>query len=261
MHPNRRMNNELIEPESKSDSPARAETPIFSLDFWSKSFGMVVGLSAPAVVIGYYYLKGYYRALGASWYVPNLSNASIVGAGVNVLLVLLFGFVLAMSPWPRTQKGRRRLHVGASLLAIAALALVYLPQWVTLSSSHGVGISLLGSGLLLLSGGMSLRLLMESVAVPDFKWSFEHTGEVVWLTALTFGMCLSNLPVAEAAHDLDASSSVLPRLTMPNVPGIDLRLVHVEGDSALIVQLGKKGERAIFKMIKLDSTVAIQAAS
>ncbi len=230
-------------------------------DWLSKVGAVAAALTAIAYLAGWLTLRSYYSALGAAWYVSNISPTKVMQEGAGTLTVLAAAIYLGLQ---FLMSGRSAIGVDrfAKWCAIAALVL-------SIGGAIGHGFAAIGSqgqyvatilagGTLLVSVGVTIALLLWQMRSPSFTWTRHHLGLVYWVYWMAFSALPFYVGQVKAEADSDLKSSRLATVTRSGSTGPQWRLVDVSGDTALLAKLAPKASDIGFQLVKIDQTLEIR---
>jgi hypothetical protein len=247
--------------ESAADAkgPEATASEEWSFDALAKVGAIGAGLSALALLIGYALEQAYFSALGLNWYLPSLSSTSIIQQGVVFLGVVATSAFLSTA-WLASGRSNKVVDRRAMYVGLLSLPLLLGPEfaghWLSFRAAYLC--TAVGAIALVASAGITLGIILHQTRGQQSRWRSLHTGNLAWVYLAVAVWCPPRIGETQAAYNLDSTSSDLPRvvaISPPATPG-DMRLVHLEGDTALVVLLSG---RPTFQIIKLGPGFMVES--
>lgn len=238
--------------------PAAAPMPPWNFEPLIKLGALAAGLSALAVLVGFAFERAFYGSLGLAWYLPNISAATAIQTG-SVYISLLAAFAyMATNTLVRGTSVKRVDFIAGVVAAVAALTL-FVPQFFSswLSPKVEYYLAFFGVIVFMSSAGATLGIVFFQTRGQQTQWRHSHTGHIVWVYLTLAAFCPQRLGMAQAAFQMDLGSSDLPKI-ISSGSGVraDTRLVHLEGDTALVAQL-EAGKQPVFQVLKVGQGIVV----
>ena len=234
------------------------------LDVLPKVVGGLVSLSAVGYFAGWRQTQTYYSSIGASWAASLIPPQALLQLSAGTMLAIVLGsfysFILIIESKVRV----RTLTWTCTALLLVATVFLLIAQG-TFGAVSPQAASLLSSGGAILCAVTAGITITEFYAGLKSQQSVNSSGQlwlVFWFVLPGLFWAPDRLGLSNSIRDTDPVSSPLPKLLIEEAESQGTwRLVHTHEGRALIVQLSKKPEDRVFRLVDAKDIKGISFTS
>ena len=220
------------------------------------------GASVLGLLGGWREANAYFSGIGASWFVASLTPTLLLERMINLMLVLIlstFFSIHYVSRGEASDRGLRRFSIFFMFVSLALFLFSLLAEnWVSKKSLFSCATA--SALAIAAASGTTIGELVSRLAAKNLKWGSYDALLMYFVVSFVLIQAPDRIGMARANYHLDSESNGLPTVELSSpTAGRSWKLVSLTGNQLLIVSLGDKSSKRVFRLVDANAVAEIRS--